>query len=112
MPNLIECLRDIKCNSPCLSTCIQRIVNTLTENSQDVSSGPESMKTMLKVREKANFVKIFSQTIIKTLTNNRKKAYSTIPGSDPSPLILNLEQPMMISNRKENKIRPIIYCIA
>ena len=54
----------------------------LTENSQDVSSGRESTKTILKVREKAMDVKMFSQTIIinrlKDLTNNRKKAYRTI----------------------------------
>ena len=54
----------------------------LTENSRDVSSGPKSTKTILKVREKASDVKMFNQAIIdkrlKDLTNNRKKAISTL----------------------------------
>ena len=54
----------------------------LTENSQDDSSDPESTETILKVREKASDVKMYSQTIInnrlKELTSNRKKAYRMI----------------------------------
>ena len=46
-------------------------------------------KPILKVREKASDVKMFSRTIInKDLTNNRKKAYRTISGSDLSPSFL------------------------
>ena len=58
MPNLIGSLGDIKCNSPRFSTCIQRVVNTLTQSSQVASSGPESMKPILKVREKVSDVKL------------------------------------------------------
>ena len=36
----------------------------LTENSQDVSSGPESIKNILKVREKASHVMMFSQATV------------------------------------------------
>ena len=72
-----ECLRDIKCNSPRFSTCIQGVVKTFTVNSQNVST-----KTILKVRGKASDVKIFSQTsinkILIDLTNNWKKACRTI----------------------------------
>ena len=81
MPNLIECLRDIKCNSPCLSTCIPTIVNTLTENSQDVSSGPESRNTMLKVRGKASDVKMFSQAIMNKMNKRFKDLTKLIIGT-------------------------------
>ena len=56
--------------------------NGLTENRQDISSGRENTKNIVKVREKSSDVKMFSQTIInkrlKDLTNNRKKAYMMI----------------------------------
>ena len=63
MPNFIECLGDIKCNSSILAHLHPTRL--------------ESMKTIPKVSEKASDAKMFTQTNrrLKDLTNNRKKAY-------------------------------------
>ena len=111
-----QCLSVIKCNSPLLSTCIQQIVNTLNENSQDVSSGPESTKTILKVREKASDVKMFSETIINNpkilLMIGRRLIGQYLPRTDLSPSFLISGTTNEDFQQEGNKIRPSIYCIA
>ena len=65
----------------------------LTENSQNVSSGPESTKIVLQVREKASDVKMFSQTIITKRSKivqitGRRLIGRYLQGSDLAPSFL------------------------
>ena len=89
-----------------ISPPAQQIVNMLTENSQYVSTGPESTKNVLKVTEKASDDKMFSQTIINKrflLIIGRRLIGRYLPGSHLSQSFIKIG----ITDAKLS-----IYCIA